>query len=141
MTGLQWDPDIKTPDIGVGVTDGVVTLIGYVDSDRQKWTAGRVASRIFGVKAVTEKIQVRYPDSVKRSDEDIAWSVSNALVWNASIPPDRVKVRVQDGVVTLSGEIGWEYQKFAAGEAVRYLRGVVLVVNNITIKPKVNSRW
>jgi len=140
MNELQWEPSIKAAEIGVGVADGVVTLSGYVDSYFNKWTAGRAASRVFGVKAVVEAIQVRYPGSLKRSDEDIARAASNILEWNVSVPHDRVKVRVQDGVVNLSGEVDWWYQKDAAEDTMRKLVGVVLVNNRITIKPAVKPQ-
>ena len=140
MTELEWEPSIKAAEIGVGVTDGVVTLSGYVDSFYKKWAAERAAARVFGVKAVAEKIQVRLPDSLKRSDEDIARAASDTLEWNISVPHDRVKVRVQDGVVTLSGEVDGWYQKDAAEDAVRKLVGVVLVSNHIAIKPAVKPQ-
>ena len=140
MNELQWEPSIKAAEIGVGVTDGVVTLSGYVDSYFKKWAAERAASRVFGVKAVAEEIQVRYPGSPKRSDEDIARAASDALEWNVAVPHDRVKVQVQDGQVNLSGEVDWWYQKGAAEDAVRKLVGIILLINNITIKPKVKSQ-
>jgi len=77
------------------------------------------------------------PGSLKRSDEDIGGAVANALEWNVAVPYDRVKVQVQDGLVTLSGEVDWWYQKNAAEDAVRKLVGVLLVSNNITVKPAV----
>ena len=137
MNELKWEPTIKAAQIGVGVTDGVVTLSGYVDSFYKKWAAERAAARVFGVKAVAEAIQVKYPGSLKRSDEDIARAVADVLEWNVLVPYDRVKAQVQDGVITLSGEVDWGYQKFATEEAVRYLMGVVSVSNQITIKPTV----
>jgi osmotically-inducible protein OsmY len=140
MNELQWEPSIKAAEIGVGVKDGVVTLSGYVDSYFKKWAADRAASRVFGVKGVAEEIQVRYPGSLKRPDEDIARAASNALEWNVAVPHDRVKVQVRDGAVTLSGEVDWWYQKSAAEEAVRHLMGVVSVSNQITIKPKVKPQ-
>jgi osmotically-inducible protein OsmY len=140
MNELQWEPTIKAAEIGVGVTDGVVTLSGYVDSFYKKWAAERAAARVFGVKAVAEKIQVRLPGSLKRSDEDIARAVANVLEWNVLVPHDRVKVHVQDGLVTLSGEVDWGYQKFAAEEAVRYLMGVVWFSNQIKVKPTVKPQ-
>jgi len=137
MDELKWEPTLKAAEIGVAVKDGVVTLSGYVDSFWKKWTAERAAARVFGVKAVAEEIQVRLPGSLKRSDEDIAGAVANALEWNVGVPYDRVKVQVQDGLVTLSGEVDWWYQRDAAEDAVRKLVGVVLVSNNITVKPAV----
>jgi osmotically-inducible protein OsmY len=137
MNELKWEPTIKAAEIGVGVKDGVVTLSGYVDSYVKKWAAERAAARVSGVRAVAEEIQVRLPGSLKRSDEDIAGAVANVLEWNVLVPHDRVKVQVQDGLVTLSGEVDWWYQKNAAEEAVRYLMGVVLFNNQITVKPPV----
>jgi osmotically-inducible protein OsmY len=140
MNELKWEPTIKSAEIGVAVKDSVVSLSGYVDSYVKKWTAERAAARVFGVRAVAEAIQVRLPGSLKRSDEDIAGAVANVLEWNVLVPHDRVKVRVQDGLVTLSGEVDWGYQKFAAEEAVRYLMGVVWFSNQITVKPPVEPQ-
>jgi osmotically-inducible protein OsmY len=137
MKELQWEPTIKAAEIGVAVKDGVVTLTGYVDSYVKKLAAERAAARVFGVRAVAENIQVRLPGSLKRSDEDLAGAVAHVLEWNVLVPHDRVKVKVQDGLVTLSGEVDWGYQKFAAEEAVRYLMGVVWFSNQITVKPVV----
>jgi osmotically-inducible protein OsmY len=137
MNELQWEPTLKAAEIGVGVKDGVVTLSGYVDSYIKKLAAERAAARVFGVRAVAEAIQVRLPGSLKRSDEDIAGVVANVLEWNVLVPHDRVKVQVQDGVLTLSGEVDWGYQKYAAEEAVRYLMGIILLSNQITVKPTV----
>jgi osmotically-inducible protein OsmY len=135
MNELKWDPSVKAA-IRVDVKDGVVTLSGYVDSYSKKWAADRAAARVFGVKAVAEEIQVRLPGSLKRPDELIAQVASNALEWNVRVPHDRVKVQVQDGLITLSGEVDWWYQKNAAEMAVRHLVGVVSVSNGITIKPE-----
>ena len=136
MNELKWDPSVKAAEIGVHVKDGVVTLSGYVDTYSKKWAAERTAVRVFGVKAVAVEIQVRVPSSLKRPDESIARAAANALEWDASVPDDRVKVQVQNGLVTLSGEVDWWYQKNAAEEAVCRLMGVISVSNGITIKPE-----
>jgi osmotically-inducible protein OsmY len=140
MDELKWEPTIRAAEIGVGVTDGVVTLSGYVDSFYKKWAAERAAARVFGVKAVAEELKVRLPSSLKRPDEDLALAVVNVLEWNVLVPHDRIKVQVRDGLVTLSGEVDWGYQKFAAEDAVRYLMGIVWFNNQITIKPTVKPQ-
>ena len=137
MTELQWEPTIRAAEIGVGVRGGVVTLSGYVDSYYKKWAAERAAARVFGVKAVAEELKVRLPGSLQREDEDIARAVADALEWNVLVPRGCVEVQVQDGAVTLSGEVDWWYQKDAADDTVRKLVCVVLVANHITVRPAV----
>jgi osmotically-inducible protein OsmY len=138
MTELKWEPTIHAAEIGVSVKDGAVTLTGNVDNYSKKWAIVRAVRRVSGVKVVAEEmIRVSPPDSYKRADEDMAQSATNILNWNSWVPPDRVKVRVQDGWITLSGNVDWYYQKQRAEEAVRHLIGVVGVTNSITIKPPV----
>ena len=137
MNELKWEPGIQAAEIGVSVRDGVVTLSGNVDSYSKRWIAEYSAKRVAGVKAVAEEIKVILPNSFKRNDEDIARTASNMLNWNHQVPSDRVKVMVQNGRITLSGDVDWYYQKTAAEDAVRYLTGVVGFTNLITIKPPV----
>jgi osmotically-inducible protein OsmY len=132
---LMWEPDINATEIGVAVNDGVVTLSGYVDTYHEKLAAERAAQGVFGVKAVVQEIKVRLPGSLQRSDEDIARAAANALEWTASVPLDRIKVKVQNGWITLSGQVDWRYQRDAAEDAVCNLMGVVGVSNQITVKP------
>ena len=139
MNELKWEPRIHAAEIGVAVTNGVVTLSGHVDSFYKKAAAERAAWHVFGVQAVIEDIQVRLPGSLKRTDDEITRIASDALGWNVQVPSDRITVQVQDGVLTLSGEVDWRYQKVAAEEAVRYLAGVVLVNNIIIIKPAIKT--
>jgi osmotically-inducible protein OsmY len=139
MDELKWEPTIHAAEIGVAVKDGVVTLSGSVDSYAKKWAAERAARRVFGVKEVAQEIKVTLARSYKRADKDIAQSATKVLEWNLWVPNDRVKVMVQDGRITLSGDVDWYYQKEHAEDAVRHLVGVVGVINSITIKPPVQA--
>jgi osmotically-inducible protein OsmY len=139
MDELKWEPTIQAAEIGVAVKDGVVTLSGNVDSYGKKWAADRAAKRIWGVKAVIEEIKVTLAGSYKRADKDIAKLATDVLDWNIWIPHDRVKVMVQDGRITLSGDVDWYYQKELSEDVVRHLIGVVGVINSITIKPPVKA--
>ena len=137
MDELKWEPTIQAAEIGVAVKDGVVTLSGSVDSYGKKWAADRAAKRVFGVRAVTEEIKVTLAGSYKRADKDIAQTATNVLNWNHWIPSNRVKVVVQDGRITLSGDVDYYFQKERAEDGVRHLVGVLGVINSITIKPPV----
>jgi osmotically-inducible protein OsmY len=137
MNELKWEPTIKAAEIGVGVTDGVVTLSGYVDTYAEKWAAEHTAAWVFGVKAVAEQLKVRLPDPLQRPDEDIAQVAARALQWNVWLTHliDRIEVVVENGSITLNGNVDWWYQKDAAGETVRNLLGVRGLSNNIAITP------
>lgn len=139
MAELEWEPTIHAAEIGVGVKDGVVTLSGDVDLYSKKLAVEAAVKRVLGVKAVVEAIKVRLPGSYRRTDEQIARSAKDALEWNTWVPHDRVKVMVQDGRITLSGDVDWYYQQRAAHNAVRDLIGVVGVNNSMTIKPAVST--
>jgi osmotically-inducible protein OsmY len=137
MTELKWEPTIRAAEIGVAVKDGAVTLNGYVDTYSMKWAAERAVRRVSGVKGLAEEIKVRLPDPYKRTDEDIARSAKNTIDWNVWVPRDRVKVMVQNGWITLSGDVNYYHQKEHAEDAVRHLIGISGVTSRITIKPPV----
>lgn len=132
---LSWDPSCSANRIGVEVDDGVVTLSGHVDSFAEKWNAERAARRVAGVNTMAVEIKVDLPGSSKRNDSDIARTVSNVLEWASHIPKDNIKVMVEGGWITLTGEVEWEYQRNAAAYAVRYLMGVTGVSNEVTLRP------
>jgi osmotically-inducible protein OsmY len=137
---LKWEPSVEASAIGVEVKDGIVTLAGHVDSYVQKVSAEHAAQRVFGVKGVVMEIDIALPGSSKLKDADLARNASHALEWNASVPDNAIKISVQDGWVTLAGEVNWAYQRWAAIRAVRDLIGVVGVNDHITIKPHVEPR-
>ena len=137
---LTWEPSVNAAQIGVEVKDGIVTLAGHVGSYAEKCDAERAAQRVSGVKALAVEMDVKLAGSSKRTDADVARAVQNVLQGTTYLPKDHVKVMVESGWVTLSGEVDWEYQRQSATAAVRYLMGVTGVSDQILIKkPKVSS--
>lgn len=134
---LRWDPDIDATDVAVSVKDGVVTLSGFMRSYTQKWQAEEDAKRVAGVTAVANDIQVRLPAVDQRPDPEIARDAVAELKRWLPYSADRIKVTVSDGWVTLEGEVEWNYQKERAEEAVRRVKGLVGLTNNIKLKPSV----
>jgi osmotically-inducible protein OsmY len=137
MNEVKWQPFLKSANIGVAVKNGIVTLSGNVDNYSQKIQAEKAAKKVTGVKAIAEDIQIGVSPAFERTDADIAESVMYALKWHAAVPEDRIKVKVENGIVTLEGEVEWEYQRNSAKESVNNLLGVRNLVNLITIKPRV----
>jgi osmotically-inducible protein OsmY len=136
---LEFEPSIDAAHIGVAVETGVVTLTGHVHSYAAKIAAERAVSRVKGVQAIAEEIEVRFPGDSRTADSEIAQRALDVLKWSAVVP-NGILVRVQKGWVTLTGEVNWQYQKAAAETAVRRLSGVMGVCNSITIKSQVQAK-
>ncbi len=132
MAQFQWEPYLNTAGVGVAVKDGVVTLSGQVDSFARKLAVEKAARKILGVRAVAEEIKV--PPVDRRTDAEIAHAVATALAWHTAVQEDRIKIKVEGGVVTLDGEVEWNFQREAAVDAIKSLYGVRWVNNAITLK-------
>lgn len=135
---LRWDPSVRSEDIGVSVTGGVVQLDGHVDSYFGRWAAERAAMRVSDAKAVASEITIELPSSAIRTDADIARVAMEHLDWN-DLVPGTVQVLVHDGSVTLSGTTEWQFQKEEAARSVRYLTGVRWLSNEIAVTPKASA--
>ncbi len=121
--------------IKVTVKNGIVTLGGFVSHYMDQLAAGEAAERVPGVKGVVQEIEVQLPAISKRDDEEITRSACTAIEHNSTVPGDRVKLCVSDGVITLSGEVPEEYQKIEAAITVSKVLGVKGVINNILVIP------
>jgi len=138
---LEWTPTLYNEEIGVAVKDGVVTLSGNVSNFGKKFAAERAAEKVHGVKAVALDLNVKLPSMWIRNDTEIAHAALDALKWDVRVPDDKIKMRVEDGRITLEGEVEWQYQRDAAERAVRYLTGVTSVSNLLTVKAKKVSTY
>jgi osmotically-inducible protein OsmY len=136
---LEWDPEVDAGKIGVAAEGGVVTLTGHVRSYPEKWSAERITKRVHGVQGLANEIEVQLVDGDQLDDGDIAKSALSALSWNFTVPKERIRVLVTKGFLTLEGEVEWQFQKRAAEDAVRFLRGVRSVSNQIVLKPHVRA--
>lgn len=134
---LNFEPSIDSADIGVAAENGVVTMTGHVSSYSQKLSSERAVWRVKGVKAIAQEIEVRFPGDKKQNDDEIAQRAVNILAWNSLLPRESVRVKVQNGWVTLTGQLDWNYQRSEADFDVRKLSGVTGVSNEITLKPSV----
>ena len=134
QNAIKWEPLLNAAEIGVTAKDGVISLTGEVDSYAKKLEAENAAKKVIGVKAIVENIEVKFPSSWTKTNTEIANEVLTGLNNNWSVPNDKVTVKVEDGWVTLEGELPWNYQREAAKSAVNFLTGVKGVTNNIKIK-------
>ena len=136
---IRWDPRIKSKEIGVAARDGVVTLTGTVESYGQRWAVEHAVEAVQGVRVVANEIEVKLPNSLVRSDADIAHQIVEAFRWDVQVPDQLITAQVSKGWVTLSGEVNWAYERDAAGAAVRNLAGVRGVNNLVVVKSPVST--
>lgn len=138
LAELKWDAEIDESKIGVAVTNGAVTMTGHVPSYRQKMAAKRATKRVAGVLAVVDNTQVLLESEHRATDEGLAECIANVLKWNVSAP-NNIKAEVKKGIVTLTGEVDWHYQRANILKNVEHVGGVIDVINFINIKPRVTA--
>ncbi|MGZ3499129.1 MAG: BON domain-containing protein [Vulcanimicrobiaceae bacterium] len=136
LAELDDDPRVDSSRIGVAVDNGVATLTGIVPSYAQKWAAEAAVKRVKGVIAVAQQIEVDLPATHQRNDVDIAHSIADVFYWDTSIPAS-VQATVQDGHVTLTGEVDWNYQREEAETTARRITGLRGITNAITLSKAV----
>ena len=134
---LMWEPEVNESQIGVSVEHGIVTLTGHPATYSEKVAAQRAAQRVGGVKALAIEMHVKLEPAYTRTDSAIASAVEHALEWNALVPDGKITPSVENGWVTLKGEVAWDYQRRAAERSTRDLVGVRGVSNLVAVKPLV----
>src|ERR1700677_448203 len=135
---LRWYPTVNEAQIGVSVDEGAVSLLGAVDTYAQKWAAEDATKRVGGVRTVAQDLTVKILSDHARTDPEIAAAVLSALKWDVYVP-EAVTAKVEQGQVTLEGQVAGNYQRDAAERAVGYLAGIVGITNAITLKPQASA--
>jgi osmotically-inducible protein OsmY len=136
---LKWDAEIEETKIGVTVSNGAVTLSGHSPTFRQKMEAASAAKRVSGVLAIVNNIEVLLDREFRTTDEGLAERIANVLKWNVSIPGKDIKATVKNGIVTLTGQVDWQYQRSNILRNIEHVGGVVNVVDHITLKPMASA--
>ncbi|SAL83823.1 BON domain protein [Caballeronia choica] len=131
---LMENPAVDANGIGVAVSGGIVTLSGHVADYAQKIAAEKSALRIADVVAVVIGIDVKLREPDRRTDEDVALGVRAVLDWITGLQEHAIKIKVEKGWVTLSGEVQDGYRSHIAEKNIVHMRGVTGVTNNIRIR-------
>ena len=139
MDELAWTPNVDAAHIGVAAQNGVVTLSGIVSSLAEKVAAEQVARRVKGVQGIAQKIVVRLPTTHRHTDEELADRALKVLNWDLEVPDEQIQVKVENGIVTLTGTVTYQFQRAAADRDIRRLGGVTDIVNLIEIRPSADQ--
>jgi osmotically-inducible protein OsmY len=136
---LEFRPQIDAAAIGVAVRDGVVSLTGHVKTFAEKLAAERAVQSLKGVRAIAEELEVKTARDDGVPDDELAARCVDVIRWSAATPVDRIRVKVQQGWVSLEGEVQWQYQKLDAERAVRKLEGVTGIYNMLVVQPRLTA--
>jgi osmotically-inducible protein OsmY len=134
ITNLDRDPRIpESLEIAVAADDGLVTLRGTVESFSQRRAAGQDAKKVDGVYDVDNELNVSLTGANRRDDDEIRGAALQGLIWDVDVPSDFVDVKVDDGWVTLKGNVSYQFESDAAYDDVASLYGVLGVTNEIVV--------
>ncbi len=136
---LNLIPGLKSDGIGISMNDGVLTLGGVVSKYSEKVAITNAIKIVVGIRGIVDEIKVEPRPEYQRTDIEIARAAVNALKWDNSVPGKRIRVIVEDGSVTLSGDVQWQFQKKDAESCVRNLIGVKCILNEIQIAPSISA--
>jgi len=131
-TSLKWNNNLQSNKVEVSVNDGVVTLTGGFDKFWKKRLAEDIAYSTTGVIAVENKIKIKPKEEV--IDEIIARDIHAALDRNYQVDVNSIEVKVESGIVTLSGEVPDFNAARAAEISAQHTNGVSEVRSHVVIK-------
>jgi len=132
LAALNHDGRLTPAEIGVEVSDGIVTLTGVVSRLEVAEAAADVALSAASVCDVANKLTVE-GDVHERDDTTIARTLRHALGWNTAVPAEQIDTIVRRGVVTLKGSVEHSYQREAAEATAAGVAGVASVRNAIQL--------
>jgi osmotically-inducible protein OsmY len=137
---LEWAPHVDAPDVTVSVRDGIVSLRGFVANLAEKSTAERAVWHVRGMRGLAREMEVLIPEARRHSDDGIVHRVWSAPGWDTQVRGDRVRVKVELGVVSLIASVDWQFQNSEPEDRTCKLAGVTRVDDRILVQPE-NVTW
>ena len=139
MEKLNFEPRLDASNITVSIQGDhdIVVLGGEVSNYNEKFIAEQAVKNLAHVRSVVNEINIVLNSKYTTNDIDIAKEVNRALKASITVPYERIKSVVKDRIVTLSGEVNWQFQKNNAFNLVKDLIGVKSVINLIEVKQQV----
>ena len=131
------DDRVPGTDIHTETQNGVVTLRGKVATAEQKSAAEDVAKKVDGVTSVRNDLQVvpaTERKAVNAEDKDVKKAVENRIKQDTRLKNTSIDVRVDAGVVTLTGDVRDVGTRARASEVARAVPGVRSVKNELQEK-------
>lgn len=121
--------------IGVSIAHGVATLHGTTHDEGKRLRALYAAENVAGVRAVIDATQLRSAEQAM-FDAELADQASSALRAEPALAANSVKVRVENGWLTMDGWVNSEEERQAARRALRHLFGIRGLSNLVRVAPR-----
>ena len=144
QTSLMLNTNLNAFRISSSVEDGVVTLEGEVATSTDKALAEELVEGIDGVSRVNNNLEVRDEDDdddddnggvrATLNDGRIFTVLKSRLLMSGDVSGRDIEVEVDEGVVTLSGEVENRSERDLAVEMARNTNGVADVRDNLTVR-------
>ena len=137
MEKLNFEPSLDTTNITVSIQgdDDIIILGGTVESFYEKLVAEKAVQSLMHVRTIANEITVDLSIPHRKTDAEIAQEVTNAIKNNTITASKNIQAIIKNGIVTLTGDVDWYYQKSAAFNAINKLFGIKSIINNIEVKP------
>ena len=129
VRAFEWDTSVPQDKINIEVRAGWVDLSGEVEHHYERNAAKRVAENIMGVKGINTIIKIKQILEPSKISEEI----KNAYMRIANIEASNIAIKVNDGLVTLSGKANTISEKEDAEKAAYNALGVTNVINEIEV--------
>lgn len=134
-TDLGWDPKCSPVLSRVSEDTGASAIQGVASTAPQKALEKQAANSISRTRTVAQNQAPKVVSEQKRTDSGIAAAIQRAFELDV-FTPESVIANVQNGIVSLEGEVMWKFEREAAERVVNYVTGVVGINNAITVKPQ-----
>ena len=137
-TKILSDSQLNDYDIDVDVTNGLAMLTGAVPNEEMKRKAERLAKTVAGLREIRNDIKVvegPVPPAEKRSDTGIKAELKAKLLADSELSGWKTKLDVNNGIVTMSGNVDKEQLKKKASTLAETVAGVEEIRNDIQVQP------
>ena len=131
------DKRVKARHIKVETENGVLILRGKVSSGEERAAAEETARGVEGVKSVRNMLQV-VPETKRKAldarDDEVSKAVTDRLDADGQLKGAKIRVRADNGMVTLMGSVPSARAKDRAADMTRKVPGVRAVQNELQVK-------
>jgi osmotically-inducible protein OsmY len=137
MEKLNFEPSLDATNITISIqgNNDIVILGGTVESFYEKLVAEKAVQSLMHVRTIANEITVDLSIPHRKTDAEIAQEVTNAIKNNTITASKNIQAIIKNGIVTLTGDVDWYYQKSAAFNAINKLFSIKSIINNIEVKP------